>query len=329
MKELPLCGNSSDPRVRELTKNFVTVFGDGKSLGLGSQVSQICAIFYPDRLDHYIKEKLRIKYYGRYMDDMYLIHESREYLKECLKIITELCAKLKITVSMKKTRIVKLKDGIDFPKGKYVLLEPGKILRLPGKDSSKRMRRKLKKFKTLVDAGETGRDDLRCAYQSWRGNYRRRFNAYHRVRNMDRLYHNLFIKIYPQEGIMVYFWKKNGQVYRHAAETGAAAMKAAKQMDGLSGQPEAEASDEEFEAGGCLARLIGGSIATGKTEDGKQLEQNAGRLRVLKRQLADTDYIAVKIAEGAATAQDYAAKIAKRQAWRAETGLLEKALQTA
>jgi hypothetical protein len=35
-------------RVRELTKNFITVFGDGKSPGLGSQVFRICAIFYPD-----------------------------------------------------------------------------------------------------------------------------------------------------------------------------------------------------------------------------------------------------------------------------------------
>jgi hypothetical protein len=113
---------------------------------------------------------------------------------------------------------------------------------------------------------------------------------------------------------MVYFWKKNGQVYHHAAENKAAAMKAAKLMDGLSGQPEAEATDGEFEAGGCLARLVGGSIVIGKTGDEKQSEQNAGRLRVLKRQLADTDYIAVKIAEGAATAQEYAAKIAERQA---------------
>jgi hypothetical protein len=88
------------------------------------------------------------------MDDMCLVHESREYLQECLKTVTELCVKLKITVNMKKTRIVKLKDGMDFPKGKYVLLESGKILRLPGKDSAKRMRRKLKKFKTLTEAGE-------------------------------------------------------------------------------------------------------------------------------------------------------------------------------
>jgi hypothetical protein len=41
--------NIKDPRVRELAKNFIAVFGDGKSLGLGSQVSRICAIFYPGR----------------------------------------------------------------------------------------------------------------------------------------------------------------------------------------------------------------------------------------------------------------------------------------
>jgi antirestriction protein ArdC len=124
---------------------------------------------------------------------------------------------------------------------------------------------------------------------------------------------------------MVYFWKKNGQVYRHAAETKAAAMEAARQMDGLSGQPEAEASDEDFEAGGCLARVIGGKIVVGKTGAEKQSEQNAARVRALKRLLADTDYIAVKIAEGAATASDYAAKLAERQAWRAEIQQLESA----
>jgi hypothetical protein len=79
-------------------------------------------------------------------------------------------------------------------------VESGKILRLPGKDSAKRMRRKLKKFKTLVDTGETGWDGLRCACQSWCGNYRRRFNAYCRVRNMDRLYRSLFMENIPTGG---------------------------------------------------------------------------------------------------------------------------------
>lgn len=184
----------TDPRVRDLIRRFVEVFGDGVSLGLGSQVSQISAVFLPNKVDHLCKEKLRIKNYGRYMDDLYLIHADKPYLEYCLTEIKKVCESLAIDINMKKTRIVKLKDGMIFLKGKYALLESGKVLRLPCKDSTKRMRRKLKKFKGLVDAGKMSFEDLRTAYQSWRGNYRRRFNAYHRVRYMDKLYNELFIK---------------------------------------------------------------------------------------------------------------------------------------
>jgi retron-type reverse transcriptase len=186
----------TDERVLELTKNFISVFGDGKSLGLGSQVSQISAIYFPNLLDHFIKEVLRIKYYGRYMDDLYLIHESKEYLKHCLNEIIKICDQLKININMKKTCIEKLDHGIEFLKGKYKLLHNGKVLRLPGKASTKRMRRKLVKFKNFIDNGTMGFNDLRTAYQSWRGNYRRRFQAYHRIRYMDKLYNDLFIKIH-------------------------------------------------------------------------------------------------------------------------------------
>ena len=124
---------------------------------------------------------------------------------------------------------------------------------------------------------------------------------------------------------MVFFWKKKGEIYHHAAETKEAAMQAARRMDGLTGEPMAEATDEEFEAGGCLARLFDGELVLGKTNAENQSEQNAERIRVLKGRLAETDYIAVKIAEGAATASDYAGKLAERQAWRAEIQELESA----
>jgi retron-type reverse transcriptase len=183
-----------DERVKHLVHGFVSVFGHGKSLGLGSQVSQIAAVFFPNTLDHVIKEKLRITYYGRYMDDLYLLHADKAYLEQCLKEITEVCDSLGITVNEKKTKIVKLSDGVEFLKGKYVLLKTGKIVRLPRKDSTKRMRRKLKKFKSLIEAKNMSFDDVRRAYQSWRGNYIRRFNAYYRVRYMDKLYNDLFIR---------------------------------------------------------------------------------------------------------------------------------------
>jgi hypothetical protein len=35
--------------------------------------------------------------------------------------------------------------------------------------------------------------DARTAYQAWRGSYKKRFTAYHRVRFMDKRYNALFI----------------------------------------------------------------------------------------------------------------------------------------
>jgi retron-type reverse transcriptase len=187
----------TDPRVMDLIRRFVSVFGSGKSLGLGSQVSQIAAIFYPDKLDHIIKEKLRIKFYGRYMDDLYLVHADKDYLRYCLVEIEKVCDTLGIIINRKKTRIIKLSSGLHFLKGKYRLLPSGKILRLPGKDSTRRMRRKLKKFKPLVASGKMSYMDLRTAYQSWRGNYRKRFNDHYRIGRLNKLYNELFINLHP------------------------------------------------------------------------------------------------------------------------------------
>ena len=52
-------------------------------------------------------------------------------------------------------------------------------------------------------------------------------------------------------------------------------------------------------------------------------EVKAVRVAELKKKLADTDYIAVKIAEGAATREEYADVIAQREAWREEIRELE------
>jgi hypothetical protein len=45
-------------------------------------------------------------------------------------------------------------------------------------------------------------------------------------------------------------------------------------------------------------------------------------IQQLKQQLADTDYIACKIAEGSATPEEYADIIADRQKWREEINML-------
>lgn len=68
-----------DERVRERAESFMADFGE-RGFGLGSQVSQIDALMLANGLDHFIKEQLHIRGYGRYMDDGYLICEDVRYL---------------------------------------------------------------------------------------------------------------------------------------------------------------------------------------------------------------------------------------------------------
>lgn len=47
---------------------FDLIDSNEKGLYIGSMVNQVLAIFYLNDLDHFIKEKLKIKYYVRYQD---------------------------------------------------------------------------------------------------------------------------------------------------------------------------------------------------------------------------------------------------------------------
>lgn len=183
--------NITDERIFELYKSFVTVFGDGISLGLGSQVSQISAISYPNKLDHYCKEVLRVRYYGRYMDDTYLIHKDKKHLEYCLTEIKRICDELGIKLNPKKTCIVPLDEGFWFLKGKYILLPSGKIVCKAKRDGIIRMKRKLKSFKKKYDLGLMPKEDVYTSYQSFRSHLLH-FDSYYLVKNMDNFYKGLF-----------------------------------------------------------------------------------------------------------------------------------------
>jgi hypothetical protein len=185
---------SSDPELFALIKSFITVFENNTSLGLGSQISQIGAVSYLNRLDHYIKERLRVRYYGRYMDDLYLIHKDKAYLRECLENIKTLCDELGMVINPKKTRIESLAHGFIFLQGRYAVTETGKILCRPRKQSVLRMRRRLKKLIRLEQAGTITGKDVYQSYQSWRNTFQKRFNAYQVVKRMDILYNTLILK---------------------------------------------------------------------------------------------------------------------------------------
>ena len=180
-----------DKDVFALCRHFIEPFGE-KSLGIGSQVSQILAVSYRSSIDHYVKEVLRVKEYGCYMDDSYLIHERKEYLWRCLEEIDRLCREKGITLNRKKTQIIRLSHGFPYMKGSYHLTETGKVIVTPSKENTVRHRRKLKKFRRFLNEGKIGHAQIICAHNSYRGYIRKDYNSHKTVRSMDKLFHELF-----------------------------------------------------------------------------------------------------------------------------------------
>lgn len=163
-----------------------------KSVGIGSQISQIAGVFYPTQIDNYCKIVKGLKYYGRYMDDIYIIHRDKEFLKQVLSEIREIADELGLFINAKKTHIVKLSHGFTWLKIKYTLTETGKVVKRLSRDSVTRERRKLKKYRHLLDEGKMQYKDIENAYQSWRGNALH-FDSYRTVKRMDALFNELFI----------------------------------------------------------------------------------------------------------------------------------------
>lgn len=181
-----LCRNITDERILRLCDHFIDAFGD-VGMGLGSQVSQIFALVAGDAVDHFVKEFLGIRYYGRYMDDGYLIHRDKAYLRECLVRLREFCAGLGIELNERKTQIVKLSHGFVWLKARYYLTRTGKIIRKLPKNAVGRMRRKLWKLYGIMCCGKMDAFDFYQSYQSWRS-YEEGFTAKRAVAKMDEVY---------------------------------------------------------------------------------------------------------------------------------------------
>lgn len=146
-------------------------------------------LLYLDGLDHFVKEKLGIKYYGRYMDDFFLIHHDKAYLQECRKQIEAFVQARGLSLNAK-TNIFPLKHGVDFLGFHTYLTESGAVIRKVRRRSKNNMKRKLKKLAALHAAGRIDAKTVEQSYQSWRG-HAEKGNSYHLIRRTDQYYNSL------------------------------------------------------------------------------------------------------------------------------------------
>jgi len=94
-----------------------SLFNSPENCGLpiGNLTSQLFSNVYLNSFDHYVKRDLKVKHYGRYVDDFYMVHEDKNVL---LKLIPEIRAYLKsklgITLHPKKIYLQKYDKGVLF-----------------------------------------------------------------------------------------------------------------------------------------------------------------------------------------------------------------------
>jgi len=121
----------------------------------GSQMLQILGIAYLDKLDHFIKEQLHIRYYIRYQDDFLLLHSSLSYLEICLTEITSFLSVLGLSIQENKTHIQPIYKPFYFLGFYYTLERSGRIYMRVNPKSVKHERyilRKLSKEKSLEES---------------------------------------------------------------------------------------------------------------------------------------------------------------------------------
>lgn len=179
----------TDQRAAFYTDQIIDSFGGDTGIGLGSQVSQLTELAVLDDLDHYIKERLRIRHYIRYMDDFILIHEDRAVLENALKDITEKLAALGLTLNSK-TQIYPLKQGVIWLKWRFILTDTGKVVRRIGRKSVVRERRKLKRMAKLAESGRISADALKESFNSWKA-HAQRGNCRKIISDMEELLNRL------------------------------------------------------------------------------------------------------------------------------------------
>ena len=156
---------------------------EGKGIPLGNQINQGFDLLYLDGMDKLITGELGIEYYGRYMDDFYLMHPDKEYLKYCLEVITEFLKTLDLSLNGK-TQIFPLKNGVSYLGFHTYVTADGKVIRKLKNQNKRNAQKKFLRMAKLVAEGKLSKEKFDASYNAWK-NHISHGNCYMLGKAMD------------------------------------------------------------------------------------------------------------------------------------------------
>ncbi len=135
-----------------------------KGIPIGNLTSQLFANVYLNELDHFAKEKLKVRFYVRYLDDFILLYHDKTIVQGWRKEIEQfLREQLMLQINIK-TSVFPITQGVDFVG--YRTWATHKLLR---KRSIIGMKKKLKKLAMLYRENSATLEDIKRVLASWLG----------------------------------------------------------------------------------------------------------------------------------------------------------------
>lgn len=123
----------------------IPLYRKGYGLPIGNMSSQILAVFFLNKVDHFIKEKLGCKYYIRYMDDLVILGNDKEELKNIFESVSKYIESFDLNVN-KKSGIYSLSNSVNFLGYNFKVFNNKLIIRYRS-DTIKRVNKRLKNLK--------------------------------------------------------------------------------------------------------------------------------------------------------------------------------------
>ena len=164
----------------ELTRKFIWLNNEPNGIYIGNYTSQYFANIYLNEVDHFIKEKLKIKYYIRFMDDGVLIVDGKEKAKEALKEIEKFLEdNLKLRLN-KKTKYYPLDKGIVYCGYKTYCTH-----KLIKRQNKVRIKRRIRGWKK-IEKNEKIAKDIKQRFNAWKG-YAKHADSYKLIKNLEKM----------------------------------------------------------------------------------------------------------------------------------------------
>ncbi|MAG20534.1 hypothetical protein CL618_03825 [archaeon] len=153
-----------DREVIWLIERIIKNYSDKKKgMPLGNLTSQFFANVYLNELDWFVKNKLKIKYYIRYVDDFVILYNDCKFLEKYKKEIDLFLKEdLKIELHPEKSKIICLKRGVNFL-GFRIFYN----YRLLKKSNIKNFRKKYERLKKEFIGGKIDYDKVYDFIEGW------------------------------------------------------------------------------------------------------------------------------------------------------------------